>query len=66
MWEIILLACCAALAYRSIVQTSKIRYPPGPRGLPLVGNAFQLKTSEPWHTYAKWEEIYGMIPNFER
>ncbi|TFK45362.1 cytochrome P450 [Heliocybe sulcata] len=35
--------------------------PPGPLGLPVVGNAFDLPRSQPWITFRKWAEIYGPI-----
>ncbi|THU86308.1 cytochrome P450 [Dendrothele bispora CBS 962.96] len=42
-------------------KKSSICYPPGPPGLPLLGNLFQLETVKPWHTFSKWKEIYGPI-----
>ncbi|THV05811.1 cytochrome P450 [Dendrothele bispora CBS 962.96] len=36
-------------------------YPPGPRGIPVLGNLFQLDNVKPWHTFAKWKELYGPI-----
>jgi hypothetical protein len=34
-------------------------FPPGPKGLPLLGNIADLPTSQPWDTFSKWGEIYG-------
>jgi hypothetical protein len=33
--------------------------PPGPRGLPFIGNALSLPLSNSWLTYAKWSKQYG-------
>ena len=33
--------------------------PPGPRGLPLVGNIFDMPSEKEWLTFAKWGETYG-------
>ncbi|KAI0036388.1 cytochrome P450 [Vararia minispora EC-137] len=35
--------------------------PPGPRGLPLVGNLFDFPTFKPWEVFASWGEKYGPI-----
>lgn len=33
--------------------------PPGPKGLPIVGNLADMPSSEEWKTFAKWGETYG-------
>ncbi|KAF7371344.1 Cytochrome P450 [Mycena sanguinolenta] len=33
--------------------------PPGPRGLPIVGNILDVPTSHPWLSFAKLGEIWG-------
>jgi hypothetical protein len=35
------------------------RLPPGPVGYPLVGNALQMPTVEPWRVYNQWAKRYG-------
>jgi hypothetical protein len=35
--------------------------PPGPKGLPLVGNILDMPSEKDWFTFAKWGETYGMF-----
>ena len=35
--------------------------PPGPRGLPLLGNILNMPTTESWLIFAEWAKIYGMF-----
>lgn len=37
------------------------RLPPGPRGLPFIGNLHQAPKSYPWRTYAEWHKKYGPV-----
>ena len=34
--------------------------PPGPRGLPILGNIFQFPKEKEWLTYAAWAGKYGV------
>ncbi|CAA7264562.1 unnamed protein product [Cyclocybe aegerita] len=33
--------------------------PPGPKGWPLIGNAFDFPTSNPWEVYCSWAKQYN-------
>nr|F1SY62.1 RecName: Full=Cytochrome P450 monooxygenase 58 [Postia placenta Mad-698-R]BAK09406.1 cytochrome P450 [Postia placenta] len=43
-----------------VISKSKGTMPPGPRGLPLLGNIFQLPKL-PWYRFTEWKEEFGPI-----
>ncbi|PBK95956.1 cytochrome P450 [Armillaria gallica] len=49
----------ARLAYKALVP--KGRLPPGPRGLPFIGNVFDMPADKPWLTFERWGETYGDV-----
>ncbi|KAF8642677.1 hypothetical protein AX16_009439 [Volvariella volvacea WC 439] len=40
---------------------SRKKLPPGPRGLPLIGNALDLAKEKPWVTFTEWAKQYGNL-----
>ena len=35
--------------------------PPGPKGLPFLGNVLEINSSEPWLTFTRWASSYGLL-----
>lgn len=53
----------AALVAFAIFLKNKTRhrYPPGPKGFPLLGNIFDLPSNCQWTAYAEWSRKLGEL-----
>lgn len=40
------------------------RMPPGPRGVPFIGNKHQVPAIKPWRKFEEWNNQYGWSPFF--
>ncbi|KAI9567596.1 cytochrome P450 [Boletus coccyginus] len=49
------------IARRTIRTRPPYPLPPGPPGLPWIGNVIGVNASTPWTTYAEWARTYGDI-----
>lgn len=54
-----LLAGVIVLLFSNSRLVRKRRLPPGPRRLPLIGNAHQMPKRDVWSVFADWGKIYG-------
>lgn len=58
----VLLSCAVAvLVTRIFKNRGRSPLPPGPTGLPLIGNALQLPTHHEWFKFAEWGKTYGGV-----
>lgn len=47
-----------------LARRSALPLPPGPKGYPLIGNAYDIPHHYPWLTYAEWAHNYGDVFSF--
>ena len=64
------LAVCACIAVFLVLRAlarkkaNALPLPPGPRGLPLLGNLFDIPRKAAWKTFAEWGNAYGELTLF--
>ncbi|KAK7043906.1 hypothetical protein VNI00_008072 [Paramarasmius palmivorus] len=51
----------AFVAWKFSKKTSSSPLPPGPKPLPIIGNALDLRKDYPWKTFAEWSKQYGNL-----
>jgi hypothetical protein len=56
-----ILAGCAVLFTVRYLQSPWRKLPPGPRGIPLLGNALEMRSKQ-WLNFMKWKEEFGRKP----
>jgi hypothetical protein len=57
-WIAVLFAFSAILLI-NYARSPWRKLPPGPTGIPLLGNVLQLLVESPWLKLTKWKDTYG-------
>ncbi|KAK7046090.1 hypothetical protein VNI00_007087 [Paramarasmius palmivorus] len=57
-------AVCLAATFLFLRRSYDNSLPPGPIGLPFLGNVLDLTRDAPWKTYKRWGEQYGSLFTF--
>jgi hypothetical protein len=55
-----ILAGCAVLFTARYLQSPWRKLPPGPRGIPLLGNALEMRSKQ-WLNFMKWKQEFGQF-----
>ncbi|KZT66840.1 cytochrome P450 [Daedalea quercina L-15889] len=61
MLDLIIVSIITLLACRYIRNSKRLPIPPGPGGLPLLGNALQIPKECSWLTFTEWAKTFGPI-----
>ncbi|KAN0091298.1 Cytochrome P450 [Tylopilus felleus] len=56
---ILLLVALYIVKRRRSRHPNNVRFPPGPKGFPLLGVALSIDASKPWFTYYEWRKLFG-------
>lgn len=51
----------AAVLFVLFRNYSRLPYPPGPKGLPIIGSVFVVPKQRQWVTYKKWSDELGEL-----
>ncbi|KAF8891878.1 cytochrome P450 [Infundibulicybe gibba] len=60
-----LVVIATTIAYRRWQISRRPPLPPGPKGLPLLGNIRDIPSSRQWLAYTEWAKVYGEIVYLE-
>ena len=59
--DFVVLTLLCYVAYRWVVSRCSTPLPPGPKGLPLLGNSYQIPARKQWLKFDEWIKEYGLL-----
>jgi hypothetical protein len=59
-WTLVISLCIVAFLHMFRRRRHALPFPPGPKALPILGNALDMPGRNPWLTYWQWGKKYGM------
>jgi hypothetical protein len=59
-WMLIVSFCAVLFLHIFRRRRHALPFPPGPKGFPIVGNALDMPSRNPWLTYWEWGIKYSM------
>jgi hypothetical protein len=57
-WMLVCTFCTIVFLHKFLRKTA-LPFPPGPKGLPILGNALDIPCRSPWLTYWQWGKKYS-------
>lgn len=58
----LILTAAGAVLSGYLLSRRKGTIPPGPRGWPVIGNALNIPSKQPWKVYLKWSQDFSEKP----
>lgn len=55
----VIASAIAFIVFSIVKKRHQSRLPPGPKGVPFLGNIYDVPAKEQWLTYARWSKEYG-------
>lgn len=53
------LALLTLFFFKTFFRSKQPSLPPGPKGLPLIGNVLDMPAEKGWLTFSQWGETWG-------
>jgi hypothetical protein len=58
-WPLFISFCTIAFVHLLRRRRRALPFPPGPKGLPIIGNALDIPSKNQWLTYWQWGKTYS-------